>query len=132
MVKDKIYPVYQRRLLRYAFSHISTMLSSITLQDINFPEKFLEELECLENITSCNKVNYCIIEIVDYISVKVENYLLFSEFEQNLGDVLSPRRSDGEELERPTRAKTGRDRLKSSWQVPLPKRRVSIIVENSV
>ena len=25
-------------------------------QDINFPEKFLEELECLENITSCNKV----------------------------------------------------------------------------
>ena len=92
----------------------------------------MEELECLENITSCNKVKYYIIEIVDYISVKVENYLLFSEFEQNLGDVLSPRRSDGEGQERPTGAKTGRDRLKSSWQVPLPKRRVSIIVENSV
>ena len=32
-------------------------LSPFDAQDINFPEKFLEELECLENITSCNKVN---------------------------------------------------------------------------
>ena len=132
MVKDQIYPVYQRRPLRYVYSHISTRFRSITLQDINFPEKFLEELECLENITSCNKVKYCILKLLNKSLVKVENYLLFSEFEQNLGDVLSPRRSDGEGQERPTRAKTGRDRLKSSWQVPLPKRRVSIIVEHSV
>ena len=47
------------------------------MQDINFPEKFLEELECLENITSCNKV----ILMFGLQTLQVENYLLFSEFE---------------------------------------------------
>ena len=26
------------------------------MADLNFPEKILEELECLENMTSCHKV----------------------------------------------------------------------------
>ena len=33
-------------------------ISEEAIADINFPEKFLEELECLENLTSCNKVWY--------------------------------------------------------------------------
>ena len=33
-----------------------TCISEEAIADINFPEKFLEELECLENLTSCNKV----------------------------------------------------------------------------
>jgi hypothetical protein len=34
-----------------------TCISEEAIADINFPEKFLEELECLENLTSCNKVS---------------------------------------------------------------------------
>ena len=33
-----------------------TCISEEAIADMNFPEKFLEELECLENLTSCNKV----------------------------------------------------------------------------
>ena len=34
-----------------------TCISEEAIADINFPEKFLEELECLENLSSCNKVS---------------------------------------------------------------------------
>ena len=93
-------------------------------QDINFPEKFLEELECLENITSCNKVPF----MFGIQSLQVENYLLFSEFEQNLGEELGKPKGR-------VRLREGRRDFwgsRASWQVPLPKRRVSTIVENSV
>ena len=37
---------------------VTTIINMTTIcQDINFPEKLLEELECLDNITSCNKVS---------------------------------------------------------------------------
>jgi len=91
-------------------------ISEEAMEDINFPEKFLEELECLENITSCNKV---------------ENYLLFSEFEENLGEELVKQKAGG----RVRLREAGRRDFwgsRASWQVPLPKRRVSTIVENSV
>ena len=94
------------------------------MQDINFPEKFLEELECLENITSCNKV----ILMFGLQTLQVENYLLFSEFEQNLGEELGKPKGK-------VRLREGRRDFwgsRASWQVPLPKRRVSTIVENSV
>ena len=96
------------------------------MQDINFPEKFLEELECLENITSCNKV----ILMFGLQTLQVENYLLFSEFEQNLGEELGKQKAGGR-----VRLREGRRDFwgsRASWQVPLPKRRVSTIVENSV
>ena len=35
---------------------ISSMFVQEAMADLNFPEKILEELECLENMTSCHKV----------------------------------------------------------------------------
>lgn len=46
-----------------------TCISEEGIADMELPENLLDELEILENITSCNKV---------------ENYLMLSEYEQNL------------------------------------------------
>lgn len=61
----------------------------------------------------------------------MENYLLFSEFEENLGEELVKQKAGG----RVRLREAGRRDFwgsRASWQVPLPKRRVSTIVENSV
>ena len=64
-------------------------------------------------------------------SLQVENYLLFSEFEQNLGEELGTQKAGGRvRLREKSRRELWGSR--ASWQVPLPKRRVSTIVENSV
>ena len=36
--------------------HFDNFILKEAIDDINFPEKILEELECLENLTSCHKV----------------------------------------------------------------------------
>ena len=46
-----------------------TCISEEGIADMELPDNLLDELEILENITSCNKV---------------ENYLMLSEYEQNL------------------------------------------------
>ena len=46
-----------------------TCISEEGIADMDLPDNLLEELEFLDNITSCNKV---------------ENYLMLSEYEQNL------------------------------------------------
>ena len=46
-----------------------TCISEEGIADMDLPDKLLDELEFLDNITSCNKV---------------ENYLMLSEYEQNL------------------------------------------------
>ena len=46
-----------------------TCISEEGIADMELPDHLLEELEILENITSCNRV---------------ENYLMLSEYEQNL------------------------------------------------
>merc|ERR1719369_221370 len=46
-----------------------TCLSEEGIADMDLPDNLLDELEYLDNITSCNKV---------------ENYLMLSEYEQNL------------------------------------------------
>ena len=62
-------------------------------------------------------------------SLQVENYLLFSEFEHNLGEELGKQKGRVRLREKSRRDLWG---SRASWQVPLPKRRVSTIVENSV
>ena len=131
MDRDQIFPVFQRRPWRWNSKSDDNLF---ILQDINFPEKFLEELECLENITSCNKVRidsftFPLFPLWLFFLAQVENYLLFSEFDQNLGVGFSSNRcSSG----RKSRRKKEGGSTKSSWQIPLPKRRVSTIRENSV
>ena len=49
--------------------HELTCISEEGIADMELPDNLLDELEILENITSCNKV---------------ENYLMLSEYEQNL------------------------------------------------
>jgi hypothetical protein len=46
-----------------------TCISEEGIADMDLPDNLLDELEYLDNITSCNKV---------------ENYLMLSEYEQNL------------------------------------------------
>ena len=52
------------------------------MADLNFPEKILEELECLENMTSCHKVRISdalkmpSIDI-DNVYGKVEQFLMY-------------------------------------------------------
>lgn len=102
---------------------------STMCQDINFPEKLLEELECLDNITSCNKVALTPPTLILPQTSQVENYLLFSEFQQPMEEEGVEGRS---EVGVERRGRRSNRRFMSGWQVALPKRRVSTIVENSV
>ena len=49
------------------------------MADINFPEKILEELECLENMTSCHKVKNSnkLFSLLIMTMAKVEQFLMY-------------------------------------------------------
>ena len=83
-VDDEFYPPFNMRK-SYSYEDIGdlkkvevTCISEEGIVDIGLPENLLDELEILENITSCNKV---------------ENYLMLSEFEQNLSNLSSEKES---------------------------------------
>ena len=63
-----------------------THFSEEGIADMDIPDHLLEELDFLDNITSCDKVeNIIIITIfIIFIMRQVENYLMLSEYEQNL------------------------------------------------
>ena len=63
-----------------------THFSEEGIADMDIPDHLLEELDFLDNITSCDKVeNIIIITIFNIIiMIQVENYLMLSEYEQNL------------------------------------------------
>ena len=63
-----------------------THFSEEGIADMDIPDHLLEELDFLDNITSCDKVeNIIIITIfIIFIIIQVENYLMLSEYEQNL------------------------------------------------
>ena len=71
-----------------------THFSEEGIADMDIPDHLLEELDFLDNITSCDKVeNIIIITIITlititifiiFIMIQVENYLMLSEYEQNL------------------------------------------------
>ena len=63
-----------------------THFSEEGIADMDIPDHLLEELDFLDNITSCDKVENIIIITICIISImnQVENYLMLSEYEQNL------------------------------------------------
>ena len=74
-----------------------TCISEEGIADMELPENLLDELEILENITSCNKV---------------ENYLMLSEYEQNLSKENDSDGGEGED--------TGLGRRTRRWSFMRP------------
>ena len=83
-----------------------TCISEEAIADINFPEKFLEELECLENLTSCNKV---------------EKFLGCGDYEEGLYQSGMTRTGLGR-----------KDMTKTALQVVKQRKRTNTCAENSV
>ena len=68
-----------------------TCISEEGIADMDLPDNLLDELELMDGITSCNKVMSSTITATTIITIihliimiKVENYLMLSEYEQNL------------------------------------------------
>ena len=148
-IEDELFPQLANRK-SYSYEDIGdfkkpelTCISEEGIADMELPDNLLDELEILENITSCNKV---------------ENYLMLSEYEQNLSkekeSPISKRgrrwslvrqqstEQDGHQMEFKKLSVSGAKEMKrrsreirsfkSAWRNAGPRRTITTIDEDSV